>query len=301
MDVSAHTPDPLRDPPCGKGTYQSPGAFAVMPGRAQVDTRFNQYPMTYRVLGFAVAHAKANFGTFWVSHKTIGKAMGCSRQAISQHFTRLQEYGYIEKLRKEKAGVKGALWRVIYDPDKTWTDVKAWAARQHMSEEEEQEAIDDTLKKAAKGAKGQTQGGKVQLNNVPVDNSVNGLEGGKLGLNKVGKVELALNETTNNIDIKTKEDCRRLCTAYARIHERVTGRRWSWTQNQEAIAGELLANGYTVDSFEDDALELLNHQRRHGKDVPYSLTYFLTRRQKQGQPKTAEDIVKQTLASMRMR
>ena len=51
------TPDPVRDPPVGK--YQCPGGHMVLPARAYGDTRFNQYPMTFRCFAICCAHANS--------------------------------------------------------------------------------------------------------------------------------------------------------------------------------------------------------------------------------------------------
>ena len=98
----------------------------ILPARAYGDERFNQYPMTFRCFAICCAHANSWTGVFFVNQATISRILGSSQQAISQHMTRLKDYGYLEKLRnadiRRKYGRKGALWRVIYDPRMSYQD-----------------------------------------------------------------------------------------------------------------------------------------------------------------------------------
>ena len=119
MKISKLTPDPLRDPPKGQGEHQCPGPFIMLPPRAYGDVRFNKYPTTFRCLAICSAHAKQNTSIFFVNHITISKIMGNTKSAISQHFKRLLEWGYIQKLKNSNPklpyGQRGAKWRVIFD------------------------------------------------------------------------------------------------------------------------------------------------------------------------------------------
>jgi len=119
MKISKLTPDPLRDPPKGKGEHQCPGPIILLPPRAYGDVRFNQYPMTFRCLAICCAHAKQNTSVFFINQESIGKVLGTTGDAVSKHFAKLQDYGYIQKLKNSNPklpyGQKGAKWRVIYD------------------------------------------------------------------------------------------------------------------------------------------------------------------------------------------
>ena len=55
MLKSKITPDPIRDAPVGE--HQAPGPHIILPARAFGDTRFNQFPTTFRVLALCAAHA----------------------------------------------------------------------------------------------------------------------------------------------------------------------------------------------------------------------------------------------------
>ena len=100
MKISKLTPDPLRDPPKGKGEHQCPGPFIMLPPRAYGDIRFNQYPMTFRCLAICCAHAKQNTSVFFINQASVAKVMGTSETAVQKHFTKLQDYGYIQRLKK---------------------------------------------------------------------------------------------------------------------------------------------------------------------------------------------------------
>ena len=118
MLKSELTPDPIRDSP--NGEHQSPAPYIIIPARAFGDTRFNQYPQTFRCLALCSAHASARAGIFFCNQLLLAKVMGSSQQAISLHMTKLVKYGYLERLRKADPrrayGSQGAKWRVIYDP-----------------------------------------------------------------------------------------------------------------------------------------------------------------------------------------
>ena len=112
------TPDPIRDPPIGE--HQAPAPYMIVPARAFGDTRFNQFPSTFRCLALCSAHASARAGIFFCNQQTLASVMGSSQQAISQHMNKLVKFGYIERLRKANNkrpyGQQGAKWRIIYDP-----------------------------------------------------------------------------------------------------------------------------------------------------------------------------------------
>lgn len=118
MLKSKITPDPIRDPPIGE--HQSPAPYIIIPARAFGDTRFNQFPSTFRCLALCSAHASARAGIFFCNQSLLASIMGSSQQAVSLHMTKLVKFGYIERLRKADPrrayGSQGAKWRVIYDP-----------------------------------------------------------------------------------------------------------------------------------------------------------------------------------------
>ncbi len=112
------TPDPIRDPPIGE--HQAPAPYIIVPARAFGDTRFNQFPSTFRCLALCSAHASARAGIFFCNQQTLASVMGSTQQAVSQHMNKLVKFGYIERLRKANNkrpyGQQGAKWRIIYDP-----------------------------------------------------------------------------------------------------------------------------------------------------------------------------------------
>jgi len=312
MKKSKLTPDPIRDAPKGHGDEQAAGPVAILPGRAVVDTRFARFPTAMVVLARCCSHAKQYTATFWVNQSSIARTMGISQQAVSQHMKRLVEWGYIEKLRREdqrrKYGNKGALWRVIYDPQMSMKDVEAWASRQPLTDEEEQEALKDTIEQAAKGAKGQQSKRRKQ----PVDKSGSHkpqlVEEGKGNDNcykpqlvQPHKPQVVLNyyKELSSKEIE-KNDCRKLCIAYAHAVDSRWGRGFRYDLRQEALAAQLLGMGYTLDSFAKDSESLLDYLRKNNKQPPSSLQYFIARKEKQAKPKTAQDIIKQTVGRLKM-
>jgi len=137
------TPDPIRDPPIGE--HQAPAPYMIVPARAFGDTRFNQFPTTFRCLALCSAHASARAGIFFCNQSLLASVMGSTQQAISLHMTKLVKYGYLERLRKADPrrayGSQGAKWRVIYDPRMNLEQAIA-----NSSEGDDEEA-QDTLEK----------------------------------------------------------------------------------------------------------------------------------------------------------
>lgn len=312
MQKSDITPDAIRDAPKGHGEEQSPGPVAVIPGRAIVDTRFARFPTAMLILAKCCGHAKNWTATFYVNQSSIARYMGTSQQAVSQHMNRLVQWGYIEKLRKEdqrrKYGHKGALWRVIYDPQMSFKDVEAWADRQPKTPEQEQEAIEDTIKQVAKGAKGQQSRRKQNAAKEAVDNSAPTSSSlckedasYKPQLVRTHKSQLVSNLQHRTIEERVNEvDCRKLCISYS--HELMA--RWQVAfrhdLRQEALARELLGMYKDVDDFIADASKLLDWQRKNNKQPPQSLQYFVTRKQKQDKPIDAQGLINKVVAGTRM-
>jgi len=315
MQKSKLTPDPIRDAPDGHGNGQSPGPVSVIPGRATRDLRFAQYPMTFFVLSYCCSHAKGYTATFWVNQRTIAKDVNISQQAISQHFRKLVQWGYIEKLRKEDNrkpyGKQGALWRIIFDPTMSHKDATAWANRQHLQEEEEQQAVNETIKLVQKGAKGQQQKNKIQPI-LPVDKSVDNFKdtspslsdkdsSDKVQLVQVDKVQLVSKHLSRTIDKEiSKNDCRRLCSQYSQLVHKRWGRGFRHDLRQEHLAEELLKMGYEVDTFIQDADKLLEYLFKKSKQPPHSLQYFIARKNNQAKPMEPMDMLKQTLSRKKL-
>ena len=298
MQKSKLTPDPVRDAPEGRGDGQSPGAGAWIPGRATRDTTFTRFPMAMVILCYACAHASAYTGTFWVNQRTIARDLEMSQQAVSRHFRKLVELGYLEKVRNENSkrpyGKKGAVWRVIYDPTQSLKDVEAAAARLHKTEEEEQQTAASTIEEAAKGAKGQQTKQRQKDVNALIKQTVSALkdtsrttpglsqEESKYNTQVVREynTQVVLNLPTNNRCIEVnKNDCRKLCLAYAHaVHSR-WGSVFRHNVRQEELAAQLLTMGYTIDSFAADSERMLDWLVRNNKQPPTSLQYFIARKQ----------------------
>ena len=97
-----------------------------------------------------------------------------------------------------------------------------------------------------------------------------------------------------------KEDCRRLVASYAHAVNGRWGRGFRHDLRQEELARQLLAGGYTLDSFRKDSEQLLDWMVRNNKQPPHSLQYFIGRKARKQTPRSVEDVVSQTLSSMKM-
>ena len=104
----------------------------------------------------------------------------------------------------------------------------------------------------------------------------------------------------------TTEDARQLCYIYRQmVDDKWRGRKayssFKWDLRQETLAQQLLDLGYTLESFKQDANKLLDYRLSKNKNPIFSLKYFVTRKEKMGQPIDVQGIVNKTIASMRMR
>ena len=299
MKKSKLSPDAVRDAP--EGEYQCPGQHSVLPARSFGDVRFNQYPMTYRVLGICASHASSYTGTFFVNQKTLADICQCSQQAISHHMTKLIKWGYLEKVRNQDVrrayGKKGAVWRVIYDPRRGMEDVIAKAT--HKDPIIEQDAAKDTLAFIE------------EVSDKPVDNFIDN----KVGLvqggdcngnnNKVQVVQENKPHLVNNYHRLTSKDniseidCKKLCNLYNQMVQRKYGKAWAYDFRQLDLAKDLLIY-MDIDTFEGVADKLLTRMRDNNKPAPQSLLYFVKMQENKGKPMSVEALIKMTASQMKM-
>lgn len=300
-------PDPIRDAP--KGHYQSPGGTAVLPGRSIVDERFNQFPMSLRVLAFCCGHAKTYTATFFVNQSTMAKTMKCSQQAVSLHMRRLVKYGYLEKIRKEdnrrEWGKQGALWRIIFDPTMSYKEVMESIPSDAKSEEDEVIDMTETMNLAARGPKGHMR------RNKPVDNS----KAHKPHLVDIGtaykphlvdepksyKPQLVSKQLEVSIRREVREEeCIRLCNEYSQKVYEQYGKPWKYDMRQLELARDILQS-QPADKFIEDAVRLLKWMRSKGKQPVQSLQYFIVRRDKAKEPMDAQAILSKVTNKMKVR
>jgi hypothetical protein len=96
-------------------------------------------------------------------------------------------------------------------------------------------------------------------------------------------------------------DARELCARYRIEVEQLFGpKKFYHTLRQEGLAQQLIDMGYTVDSFIEDAKKLLVWMHRKGRPPPFSLQYFVIRKQKQNKPIDVEGLVKKIVANSKM-
>ena len=96
-------------------------------------------------------------------------------------------------------------------------------------------------------------------------------------------------------------DARELCARYRIEVEQLFGpKKFYHTLRQEGLAQQLIDMGYTVDGFIEDAKKLLVWMHRKGRPPPFSLQYFVIRKQKQNKPIDVEGLVKKIVANSKM-
>ncbi len=308
MKKSKITPDPLRDPPKNQGEYQAPGPHLIIPGRAYGDNRFNQFPMTLRAFSICCAHANSWTGIFFPNQKYIAQVLQCSQQAVSQHMQRLLQWEYIEKLRnadiRRKYGKKGALWRIRYDITKTLDDAIAMQPAQDRDPELEAEIARHNL--GITGPKGQKNKAHIVQDAASIKEGIE--TNNKPGIVPGNKAQL-VNNSTNLTNINTKGnikeyDCRNLCNIYSQILLEHYGKPFSYDLRQIELARDLLSLGYTAETFKADAAGVIKWKRNKNQQPPYSLQYFLKRKQSQGMAQgqaSSMDIVKHLANRMKLK
>ena len=302
MLKSELTPDPVRAAPDGHGENQSPGAYSALPGRAIVDERFYQYPMTMVVLAHCCGHVNYHTAIFWVNQSTLARRMNCTQHAISQHMRKLGQWGYIEKIRKEAPvrayGRKGAAGRVIYDPRVSLDEALATIPSDAATPEQQAEEAKKTIELATSGPKGQkkrTNKNKPQL----VDRN----DKYKPQLVSNHKPQLVHKDLHRTIDKEIKDiDCKRLCEQFSAEIMKRYGKGWVYDLRQMDLAKQLFGLGYTVESFGKDAGYVLDWLVKNNKQHPVSLQYFIARKEnKKKDHKTAEEHIKHLTNKMRIR
>jgi len=301
MLKSELTPDPVRDAPEGHGENQSPGAYSALPGRAIVDERFYQFPMTMVVLAHCCGHVNYHTAIFWVNQSTLARRMNCTQQAISQHMRKLVQWGYIEKIRKEAPirayGRKGAAWRVIYDPRVSLDEALATIPSDAATPQQQAEEAEKTMELATTGPKGQKKRVNKNKPHLVDDNDKY-----KPHLVHSHKPQLVHKDLHRTIDKEIKEvDCKRLCERMSAEIMKRYGKGWVYDLRQMDLARQLFELGYTVDSFGKEAGYVLDWLVKNNKQHPVSLQYFIARKQNKKGKKTAEDHIKHLTNKMRIR
>ena len=308
MLKSELTPDPVRDAPDGHGDNQSPGAYSALPGRAIVDERFYQYPMTMVVLAHCCGHVNYHTAIFWINQSTLARRMKCTQQAISQHMRKLVQWGYIEKIRKEAPirayGRKGAAWRVIYDPRVSLDEALATIPSDAATPQQQAEEAEKTMELATTGPKGQKKPTK-----QPVDKSkthkpqlVDDDDKYKPQLVHSHKVQLVHKDLHRTIDKEIKDvDCKRICERMSEEIMKRYGKGWVYDLRQMDLARQLYNLGYTVDSFGREAGYVLDWLVKNNKQHPVSLQYFIARKENKKGNKNAKETLKHLTNKMRFR
>ena len=259
--------DEVRQPTEGFGDGKAPGPYAIVPARATVDERFHQYPMTFLVLSMLCSHANPA-SLAWPNFSTMGKKLNISNSAISKHFRKLQDWGYVDCVRKGNQfrafGRQGAVWRVIYDPKATLDDAIAAQPVDRRDETMEREEALKTLNAV------DPQGNcSVDNSSKPVDNfNAVDLEGNyavELGGN--------LNYSVEHIDNTSKKKANRYAMIYREEVREKYKKEWRYGMNQVEIAGRI-AKKIEEAEFITLVRKILKRRRDKGEKHPISLKYF---------------------------
>jgi hypothetical protein len=96
--------------------------YSVVPLRAIHDKRLTRGDYVNLL---ALCSYCSNNGFTFVAHSTLAALRGTSRQNISRGIKRLENFGYIEQVRKGYTNIRGALKRVVFDEALSINDVVA--------------------------------------------------------------------------------------------------------------------------------------------------------------------------------
>ena len=252
--------DEVRQPTEGFGDGKAPGPYAIVPARATVDKRFHQYPMTLVIFTMLCSHANPA-SLAWPNFSTMSKKIGISNSAISKHFRKLQEWGYVECVRKGNQfrafGRQGAVWRVIYDPKATLEDA---IAAQPVDRRDETMERDEALK---------TLNAVEPQGNCSVDNSHAVEVGGHYAVEVGGNMNYSIEHIDNTIGEKAK----RYAQLYRQEVKEKYKKEWRYGMNQIEIAGRI-AKKIDEAAFITMVRKILKRRRDKGEKHPVSLKYF---------------------------
>jgi len=252
--------DEVRQPTEGFGDGKAPGPYAIVPARATVDKRFHQYPMTLVIFTMLCSHANPA-SLAWPNFSTMSKKLNISSSAISKHFRKLQDWGYVECVRKGNQfrafGRQGAVWRVIYDPKATLDDAIAAQPVDRRDETMERQEALKTLNAV------EPQG------NCTVDNS----HAVELGGNYAVELEGNMNYSVEHIDNTIGEKGKRYAQLYRQEVKEKYKKEWRYGMNQVDIAGRI-AKKIDEAAFLTMVRKILKRRRDKGEKHPVSLKYF---------------------------
>jgi len=252
--------DEVRQPTEGFGDGKAPGPYAIVPARATVDKRFHQYPMTLVIFTMLCSHANPA-SLAWPNFSTMSKKLNISSSAISKHFRKLQDWGYVECVRKGNQfrafGRQGAVWRVIYDPKATLDDAIAAQPVDRRDETMERQEALKTLNAV------DPQG------NCSVDNS----HAVELGGNYAVELEGNMNYSVEHIDNTIGEKGKRYAQLYRQEVKEKYKKEWRYGMNQVEIANRI-AKKIDEAAFITMVRKILKRRRDKGEKHPVSLKYF---------------------------
>lgn len=94
---------------------------------------------------------------------------------------------------------------------------------------------------------------------------------------------------------------RDLCIRYkVEVEKRFGHKKFHHNLRQEKFADDILKSGYTVDSFIADAIKLLDYKQSKKQDPPYSLLYFINRKEKQNKPIDIQGLINKVVVNTKL-
>jgi len=91
---------------------------------------------------------------------------------------------------------------------------------------------------------------------------------------------------------------RDLCIRYKiEVEKRFGRKKFHHNLRQEKFADDILQSGQTVDSFIADAIKLLDYKQSKKQDPPYSLLYFINRKEKQDKPIDVQGLINKVVVN----
>ena len=114
---------------------KTPSIWTVLPSRACNDKRMKQHPTTFLVLA-QLGQYTSRAGVCFPAQSTIGKNLGISQSAVSQHIKKLVAWGYIAYMKRDRfqKNLKSNKYFMIFDENITPEEALSAQKTEHLEE-----------------------------------------------------------------------------------------------------------------------------------------------------------------------
>ena len=114
---------------------KTPSIWTVLPSRACNDKRMKQHPTTFLVLA-QLGQYTSRAGVCFPAQSTIGKNLGISQSAVSQHIKKLVAWGYIAYMKRDRfqKNLKSNKYFMIFDENITPEEALSVQKTEHQEE-----------------------------------------------------------------------------------------------------------------------------------------------------------------------